>query len=146
MKELQFDDSIRQGEDWDVFIRIAEKKPIVYVKEPLLIYSDGSHERVTNEVREYSVFDLEKRAGMIEKHRDFFGPFWYRFHVADTYLSYIGSRKDKLSILRYVVKRCGILAVFSVLLRKSLSRAAKLFHLQTSNRHRSRMTSHRALP
>lgn len=125
IRELGFDESLRQGEDWDAFIRIAQRMPIAYVREPLLLYSDGSHDRMTNEARQLSIPDLEKRMGMLRKHREFFGPYWFRFHVADTYLSYIGSRKGKLKMIGYAIAQCGVWSVFAVLWRKLVSRAGK---------------------
>ena len=125
IKELGFDEKLRQGEDWDAFIRIAQRMPIAYVREPLLLYSDGSHDRMTNEARQLSMSDLEKRMGMLRKHREFFGPYWFRFHVADTYLSYIGSRKGKLETIGYAIAQCGFWSVFAVLWRKLVSRVGK---------------------
>ena len=126
IKELGFDESLRQGEDWDAFIRIAQRMPIAYVREPLLFYSDGTHVRMTNEARQLSMPDLEKRMGMLRKHREFFGPYWFRFHVADTYLSYIGSRKGKTKTIGYAIAQCGFWSVFAVLWRKVISRTGKL--------------------
>lgn len=126
MREMRFDEALRQGEDWDAFIRIAQRMPIAYVAESLLRYNDGGHERMTNEAHNLSGPDLEKRMAVIHKHRDFFGPYWFRFHMADTYLSYIGSRKGKLKNIGCAVARCGFRPVIAVLWRKLLSRTERL--------------------
>lgn len=122
LRELRFDEDLRQGEDWDAFIRIAQKYSIGYVQEPLLLYNDGAHERMTNQAKNLSLPDLEKRMPVLNKHRSFFGPYWFRYHVADTYLSYFTTRKDKMAVIRYAAIRCGVLPVVSVLWRKVLSK------------------------
>lgn len=122
LKALRFDESLRQGEDWDAFIRIAQKYSIGYVAKPLLLYNDGGHERMTNQAKNLSISDLEKRMPVLHKHRPFFGPYWFRYHVADTYLAYIASRRNKVAVIRHAIARCGIMPVLSVLWRKVTSR------------------------
>lgn len=118
IKELLFDENLRQGEDWDAFIRIAERYTIGYDPEPLLLYSDGGHARMTNEAREMTPSELEKRTAILQKHRKFFGEKWFNYHVADTFVSHIGSRRNKLGTIAYAVKRCGVAPVLAVLTDK----------------------------
>jgi glycosyltransferase involved in cell wall biosynthesis len=122
LRELRFDENLRQGEDWDAFIRIAQKYSIGYVPEPLILYNDGAHERMTNQAKSLSLAELEKRLPILHKHRTFFGPYWFRYHVADTYLGYISARQDKIAIIRYAAARCGIIPVLFVLWRKIISK------------------------
>lgn len=124
VRELGFDEGLRQGEDWDVFIRIAQRQSIVYIAEPLLLYNDGGHARMTNEARNLSIPDIEKSIAVVHKHRDFFGPYWFRYHVADTYLAYIASRRGKLRMIRAAIARCGVQVVVAVLWRKISGRIA----------------------
>lgn len=124
LRDLRFDESLRQGEDWDAFIRIAQKYSIGYVAEPLLLYNDGGHERMTNQAKNLSILELENRMPVIHKHRSFFGPYWFRYHVADTYLAYIATRQNKVAVIRYAVARCGILPVLSALWRKLASKVS----------------------
>lgn len=117
-KELLFDESLRQGEDWDVFIRIAERYTIGSDPEPLLFYSDGGHKRITNESREMTPSELEKRTAILHKHKQFFGEKWFNYHVADTFISHIGSRRNKIASIAYAMKRCGVRPVMAVLTDK----------------------------
>ena len=66
---------------------------------------------MTNEAMYLSGPELEKRAAMLHKHRELFGEKLFMFHLADTLLSYIGSRPDKLQSIVYAVKRCGVIPV-----------------------------------
>lgn len=111
LRDVMFDENLRQGEDWDAFIRIGQRYSIGWVAEPLLIYNEGGHERMTNEKRYLSVSDLEKRAAMLHKHREFFGEKWFRYHLADALLAYIGTRPNRLQCITYAVKRCGVVPV-----------------------------------
>jgi hypothetical protein len=115
INELLFDENLRQGEDWDVFIRIAERYTVGYDPEPLLLYSDGGHARMTNEAKEMTPTELEKRTAILHKHRQFFGEKWFNYHVAGTFISHIGSRRNKLGSIAYAVKRCGLGPVIAVI-------------------------------
>lgn len=119
LREIPFDESLRQGEDWDAFIRIAHRYTIGWLREPLLYYNEGVHDRMTNEAKALSGPALERRAAMLHKHRAFFGERWFRYHLAETLLSYIATRPDRLAILRYARRRCGLLAVAAVLADKA---------------------------
>jgi glycosyltransferase involved in cell wall biosynthesis len=118
LKETLFDESLREGEDWDVLIRIAQRHSIGYVPEPLLLYSDGAHQRVTNETKEQSGPELERRAAILHKHKHCFGDDWYRYHLARMLVSHIGSRRNKLRSIAYAIRRCGILPVAAVMVDK----------------------------
>lgn len=108
LRNVMFDESISQGEDWDAFIRIAQRYSIGWVDEPLLLYNTGVHARMTNEARLLFGPELEKRTAVLYKHREFFGEKWFKYHLADTFLAYIGNRRNKLQCIAYAVKRCGV--------------------------------------
>jgi glycosyltransferase involved in cell wall biosynthesis len=118
IKKLLFDETLRQGEDWDAFIRIAQHGTIGYDPEPMLLYSDGGHARMTNEAREMTPAELEKRTAVLQKHRSFFGEWWFNYHVAGTFISHISSRRNRLRSFSYAVQRCGIGPVLAVMTDK----------------------------
>jgi len=118
LRDVLFDENLKQGEDWDAFIRIAQRYTIGWLAEPLLIYNDGGHARMTNEARYLSGPELEKRAAMLHKHREFFGEKWFKYHLADTFLAYIGSRPNKLNCISYAVRRTGLMSVAAALVGK----------------------------
>lgn len=118
LRDVLFDETLRQGEDWDAFIRIGQRYSIGWVPEPLLIYNEGGQDRMTFENKFLSGTEIEKRTTVLHKHHRFFGERWFRYHLADNYLAYIGSRSNKVQSLTYAVKRCGTRAVISVLYDK----------------------------
>lgn len=119
LRELWFDESLRIGEDWDLFVRLAQRAAIGYVRKPLLLYDDGSHERATSEAKYMSIEEIAARTGVLLKHKDFLGPFWYKYHQARFFLSYLGFRRDKFHQLGVAVRRCGVWPVCAVLYQKA---------------------------
>jgi len=127
LRDVMFDENLRQGEDWDVFIRIGQRYRIGWIPEPLLLYNRGDHDRITNEKKYLSGPELEKRTAILYKHREFFGEKWFKYHMAGTLLAYIGGRPNKWQSISYAVRRCGVVPVAVVLIdriRKRLQRIA----------------------
>lgn len=118
-RDIGFDERLRQGEDWDAFIRIAEKYRIAYVQEPLIVYNDGSHERMTRDARNLTGIELDKRMAVLHKHRKFFGDEWFHYHLASAFLSYIGTRNNRWHCIQFALNRCGLKPVLSVMARKA---------------------------
>lgn len=126
LKELWFDESIGQGEDWDMLIRIVQRKyRIGYIDEPLYRVNDGGHTRMTNAARNLSMADLEKRMRIIYKHKQFFGQYWFKCHVAGMLLSYFWYRERKLTQVWYAIRRCGVVPVLAVFAAKIMGRARR---------------------
>jgi hypothetical protein len=115
LRNVMFDESLKQGEDWDAFIRIVQRYTMGWVPEPLLLYNQGGHDRMTNEKRYLSPPELEKRTAMLQKHREFFGERWFKYHLADALLGYIASRPNKIQCIDYAIRRCGVFPVVAVL-------------------------------
>lgn len=116
--KIEFDETLRYGEDWDYWIRVAQSFRIGYLDEPLIVYDDESTDRITNDVNWVRNIDLEKRMPVLLKHREFFGRYWFNYHTADTLLTYIGKRANPRSIILGTVRRCGLFTTGAVLLSK----------------------------
>jgi len=102
-KEIQFDEDLYVGEDWDLYIRIANKFKIAFFNRALVIFNAGEHKKITNETINMSIDQLEKRMGAVYKHKTFLGPHWFNYRVAGTLLCYIRYRENK--ILRVFLQR-----------------------------------------
>lgn len=126
LKDVWFDENLRQGEDWDAFIRIAQRYSLGWVAEPLLFYNEGSPDRMTHEKRHLSGPELEKRTTVLYKHREFLGTKWFNYHLADSLFAYIGSRQKKIEVIGYAVKRCGVRAVAAALAHRARRRIRRL--------------------
>jgi len=123
LRDLRFDESIGQGEDWDILIRLAQMKyRIGYVGEPLYWINEGNHERMTNKGRNIEFEDLEKRMHVFYKHKEFFGQYWFNRHIAGMLLSHFWHRKEKLRQIRSAIRRCGVAPVAAVFAEKVASK------------------------
>jgi glycosyltransferase involved in cell wall biosynthesis len=112
LKNLLFDESLPLYQDWDLFIRLAHRCDIGYLNAPLLVYNEGDHQRITNRRASLTANEMEKQAAMLHKHKGFFGPKWYKRHLAGLLLyGFFRHRRNKMPYLRYVIERCGISAV-----------------------------------
>lgn len=118
IKDLLFDESLREGEDWDAFIRIAQRHTIGFIEESLVLYNDGGHQRMTNEAKDQTAPELEKNTAVLHKHRKLFGEKWFRYHLARKLTSHINRRRNKLNCIVYAVRRCGVVPVVAVMADK----------------------------
>lgn len=119
LKQLLFDESLPRCQDWDLFIRIGHQFPIGYLNRPLVRYNEGEHGRISNAIMNLPAREIEKRVVILEKHRNFFGPTWYRRHLASFLLYGLKHRTDKLHHLFYTTQRCGVPAVGRALLKRA---------------------------
>lgn len=126
IKNNLFDEELPSGQDWDLLIRIAGKYKIGYLNEPLVIYSDSGHRRITNEMINMPIDQLEKRMGVIYKHEIFFGPYWFKYHIGRRLLSYIKFRDKKWKHIIYTIRRCGVSAVLRVFLDKIVRNVSRI--------------------
>lgn len=110
-KENNFDEDLFLGEDWDLYVRLAQKYRIGFLDKPVVLYNDTPHKAITTEIINLPIDQIEKRLASLYKHKDFLGSSWLKFRVADRLLSYIMHRDNKFEHIFYTVKRCGPLAV-----------------------------------
>lgn len=126
LRATGFDETLRVGEDWDAFIRLAQGGRIAYVPEPLVLYDASVGGRMTTEARTLSLAELEQRMAVLQKHRAFFGRFWFNYHVATFLLANIRSSDTRIARLVVAAERCGLWPVARVLFdrtRKTIARA-----------------------
>lgn len=143
LKQTMFDENLPRYQDWDLFIRIAEKHTIAYLNEPLLRSDSGSHPRITNSVSKVPISGLEERFRMVHKHREFFGRRWFRRHMSDGLLYGISQRPDKVALVLYTSRRYGLLNVARALGRRikmkmeepSITRTTRLYGTRKVVRH-----------
>lgn len=115
MKDMLFDETLPRGQDWDLFLRLAERYKIGYLNKPLVRYDEGLHTRISNRIKNIPAAEIERRSIVLEKHKKLFGHRWYRRHLAGWLLYGIKHRDEKWRHLAYTVRRCGIGAVIFAL-------------------------------
>ncbi|GAA4890784.1 glycosyltransferase family A protein [Ferrimonas pelagia] len=107
MQELWFDEALPNAQDWDLYLRLALRQPLRYVREPLMVFNDGGHERITNRSRQQSHKQLLDRLKAVEKHRPLIGESNYRRRVAGTLMAYWSQRNDRARVLWLCIKYAG---------------------------------------
>lgn len=118
IKDVLFDEALPRCQDWDIFIRIASKYRVGYLNEPLLRYNHGSHDRISNELINLTPVELEKRLCMLNKHKVFFGKYWYKNHLCGMLLYGIRYRRRRMRHLAYVARRCGLMVTVVALMQR----------------------------
>jgi len=111
VKKTMFDESLPRYQDWDLFIRIANKHKICYLNRPLVRYNKGAHLRITNSILNVPVMEVEQQYRMIQKHREFFGTRWFRSHMSRALLYGIRHRQNKIAHLAYTARKYGVINV-----------------------------------
>jgi glycosyltransferase involved in cell wall biosynthesis len=81
MKENRFDEGLWCDQDWDFLIRLAGKYNIGYMSNPLVVYNDGRHSRISNRIFDISREGIEKRFGALRKHADKLGVVWVSIYI-----------------------------------------------------------------
>jgi GalNAc5-diNAcBac-PP-undecaprenol beta-1,3-glucosyltransferase len=125
MRANPFDEELACGEDWDLFIRLCQKVRLRYLPKAFVIYDDGNHVRLTNRIR-CDRSQSESMLAVVQKHKEFLGSYWVRYHTACVLLSYWRGRPGKIERLFDTLNRCGLVPVMGALL--SRARAQQFFH------------------
>lgn len=116
--EEPFDEDLPNAQDWDIYVRLARRRPIAYVPAPLFKRRYGSHDSITLAQVNDTPLDLERRASAIKKHRAWLGEHHYRRLLAANFLKYISHRRSKLKFIVYAIKRAGLAATLRTLCRR----------------------------
>lgn len=114
VKELEFDETLPAGQDWDLMIRIAGKYRVRYLSEPYVIFNNGAHARITTGMINMPITRIESRMQVLTKHRSYLGSFWFNFHLSGMLLYCIRRRSNRARHLMYTLRRCGPISVFAV--------------------------------
>jgi len=117
--DIGFDEQLPRGQDWDVFIRIAQGYRVRYLNKPLVKYNEGEHARISNALIDIPASEIEKRAHILIKHREFFGPRWFNRHLCGFLLYGIRHRRERWRHLAYTVRKCGAVAVTRTLVERA---------------------------
>ncbi len=133
LKETMFDESLPCYQDWDLFIRIAQKQKIAYLDKVFVRYNQDDHVRITNSGRSASPAEVEQRLRMLQKHRQFFGGKWFKRHMCRALLYGIKDRRDRFTLLVYTARRYGLMNVAGILARRVRARLRKSFSSAASD-------------
>jgi len=121
--EVPFDEQLLQGQDWDLYVRLAKRHPIAYVPKALVFRRYGDHHGITLSARNRTPEELMRRALDVHKHRAWLGEWHYRKRLAGRLLGYIGQRSNKHRFVLHAIHHAGLVATTAFLLEKTLKRS-----------------------
>lgn len=103
-----FDTLMQSAQDYDVWLRLAEKYEVDYVPEPLVVYHLHSGEQIsTNPVKKVS--GLERINHKYQKYIDANPKLWHRRHIVLTpYYAQKGEYKKALNVWRRCVGKAPL--------------------------------------
>ncbi|HVK99621.1 MAG TPA: glycosyltransferase family 2 protein [Dongiaceae bacterium] len=110
-----FDEALDNGQDWDIFVRLALQAPLHYVAQPLFLYRRGSHESITTKVRKLRPADMRRRLAVSYKHREWLGERMFRRRIAHCILGYLGTRDQPWRLVLMALREGGPRATATVL-------------------------------
>ena len=113
-----FDDTLHRAQDWDIFVRLAQRGVLMLVEVPLYLRRVGHDRITTNAIRQTPDELFATAAAATRKHRDWLGEAAYRRRIAVVMLSYISKRERKLRYIRASIRHSGIRATLGVLASK----------------------------
>lgn len=115
------DEDLGNGQDWDLFVRLccAEYK-FVNIRKAVFYYRMGTPDGITSKVRKMTVHNIDSRLKAAQKHREWLGEKYYKERVAEQVLSFLPSKKNKLSWIMKSVSLIGTIATLSTLLDKTI--------------------------
>lgn len=119
MHKHLFDESLKNGQDWDLFVRIAcDDLVFKNIREPLFLYRRGTPGGITSKAKNMRVEQAESRLGSAIKHRAWLGEKHYKQRVADQLLSFLPKKQNKLAWLTKSIQMAGWVATFIALKKK----------------------------
>lgn len=113
----RFDPAIPRAQDWDLFVRLAQRRPLAYVGRPLYQRRTG-HDRITTTALRKTPAELRAAALAVDKHRTWLGEDAYRRRLARVILSFLSKRRFKFRFVAAALRHAGPRATMQEIARK----------------------------
>lgn len=112
LEELKFDETLNNGQDWDMYVRLFEKGvQFRNINTPMFLYRFQNEDGIGAKARKMKPDEIEIRLGSARKHKEFLGDFWFRKRVCEQVLFSLGYKKRKLSWVLKAIELAGFKAV-----------------------------------
>ena len=117
--EHPLDEALGNGQDWDLFVRVCRAQcNFVNIRKAIFYYRMGTPDGITSNVRKMTVDNIDTRLKAAQKHQEWLGDKYYKERVAEQVLSFLPSKKNKLSWIKKSISLIGTVATLSTLLDK----------------------------
>lgn len=122
---VKFDESLSNGQDWDLYIRFVQNNMhIANISLPLFYYRRYSPGGISEANKTVSIDNISRRLASTIKHRAFLGETYFKYRVSEQLLAYIPQKRNKLQWILESVKVSGIVITVNVLFRKLFRKIA----------------------
>ncbi len=120
----RFDEELTNGQDWDLFVRIAIDKKLNFVNIPesLFMYRRGSIDGITSKVKKMDVKDARLRLGSIYKHRAWLGEKNFRARAAQHILAFLPRKKNRVQWIIESIRVAGFRATVRECLKEGFKK------------------------
>lgn len=110
-----FDEDLRWGEEWELYVRLARRRALGYVGEVLFERRYGGHEGLTLAAKRTPLDELARKAHAAEKQRAWLGEWGYRNALARALLSQLSKRPGKVEQILHALRHAGPAATLATL-------------------------------
>lgn len=121
-----FDETLRWGEDWDIYVRYSQREPLVYVPQPLFQRRTGNNDSITKSLKKVATGKEELFIMSLKKHRGLLGETVFRRRVAGIKLANLKYKDDKAAIIWDCMKSAGALPTIWWLAYKTMKGDARV--------------------
>lgn len=119
MLKHSFDETLKNGQDWDLFVRIVcDGLIFTNIRQALFLYRRGTPDGITSKAKNMRVDQAETRLSSAIKHKAWLGEKHYKQRVADQLLSFLPKKQNKLGWLVKSIQMAGFIATFKALKKK----------------------------
>lgn len=117
--DYPFDESLQNGQDWDLFVRlVCAKKTIRNISAALFQYRKNTPNSISTVTKTLTIDKSDARLASAYKHQQWLGEAFFKRRVADQLLTFILQKPDKLKYLVKSMKLAGFRVTFSTLINK----------------------------
>jgi GalNAc5-diNAcBac-PP-undecaprenol beta-1,3-glucosyltransferase len=126
LTECPFDINLKNGQDWDLFVRLIQNNiKFVNIPQGLFLYRLATPGGITAKAKKMVVADIEPRLLSAQKHRVWLGEKSYKKRVAEQVLSFLPLKKNKLSWIKKSIELVGLNATIRSLMQQVIRKLTK---------------------
>lgn len=121
-----FDEKLNNGQDWDMYVRLFEKKiKFKNVSKPVFLYRFQNEDGIGAKVRNMKPSEVDKRLGSAYKHQAFLGEYWLNKRISEQVLFSLKHKTNKLEWILLSAKLAGVKATVSFFYRAARRKMLK---------------------
>lgn len=117
--DYSFDETLQNGQDWDLFVRlVCAKKIIKNISVPLFQYRKNTPNSISTVTKTLTIDKSDARLASAYKHQHWLGENFFKKRVADQLLTFILQKPDKFKWIMKSLNLAGFRITFSILANK----------------------------